>query len=110
MACVHPSPVLQVDDHVWVEVKNFIKCLIQMFSSRGQQCIFMETAMHVCNRDGGVWEGWRGCGCEACYQGIVSSFVQEFHLVCLKLQSKEEKRRDTIRGLNPTLPSTSLHL
>ena len=42
------NPLLsQVDDHIWVEVKNFTKCLIQMFAARGQSCIFMETAVHV---------------------------------------------------------------
>lgn len=37
----------QVDDHVWIEVKNFTKCLIQMYAARGQQIMFMETAMNV---------------------------------------------------------------
>ena len=36
-----------MDDHIWTEVKNFTKCLIQMWAARGQSCIFMESAVHV---------------------------------------------------------------
>ncbi|GAX76750.1 hypothetical protein CEUSTIGMA_g4197.t1 [Chlamydomonas eustigma] len=43
----HTPAMRQVDDHVWTEVKNFMKCLIQMFGARGQQCVFFETATNV---------------------------------------------------------------
>jgi hypothetical protein len=36
-----------VDDHIWTEVKNFTKCMVQMWAARGQSCIFMESAVHV---------------------------------------------------------------
>ena len=32
--CPPPPPPLQVDDHVWTEVKNFMKCLIQMNAAK----------------------------------------------------------------------------
>eukprot|EP00955_Chlamydomonas_euryale_P076408 362644-Chlamydomonas_euryale.AAC.2 len=40
------------DDHAWLEARNFIKCLIQMFAARGQACLFLETAVGV--RGGGA--------------------------------------------------------
>eukprot|EP00798_Chlamydomonas_sp_ICE-L_P003126 gene3126-13138_t len=43
----HAASMRQVDDTVWTEVKNFIKCLIQMFAAQGQHCLFIETAMHL---------------------------------------------------------------
>jgi hypothetical protein len=38
---------LQVDDASWTEVRNFQKCLIQMFMAQGREVIFMETAMRL---------------------------------------------------------------
>jgi len=29
---------VQVDDHVWEEIKNFIKCLIRMFEAQVSFC------------------------------------------------------------------------
>jgi len=43
----HAPSLRQVDDTVWTEVKNFIKCLIQMFAAQGKGVIFTETAMHL---------------------------------------------------------------
>ena len=37
----------QVDDATWTEVRNFQKCLIQMYMAQGKEVIFMETAMHL---------------------------------------------------------------
>jgi hypothetical protein len=37
----------QVDDATWTEVRNFQKCLIQMFMAEGKEVLFMETAMNL---------------------------------------------------------------
>lgn len=45
-----PPPLVsttQVDDDTWAEVRNWQKCLINMFLAQGKQVIFLETAMGV---------------------------------------------------------------
>lgn len=43
-----PSPApTQVDDDTWNEVRNWQKCLINMYLAQGKQVIFLETAMGV---------------------------------------------------------------
>jgi len=45
----HLPSIRQVDDHVWEEIKNFMKCLIRMYEAQGKHCIFFETAMNLRN-------------------------------------------------------------
>lgn len=48
LLCVSaPSLHAQVDDDTWNEVRNWQKCLINMFLAQGKQVIFLETAMAV---------------------------------------------------------------
>ena len=35
------------DENTWDEMRNFKKCLLQMFASQGMECIFFETALKV---------------------------------------------------------------
>ncbi|KAK9827469.1 hypothetical protein WJX74_004333 [Apatococcus lobatus] len=46
----HSPSSRAVDDHVWTEIRNFKKCLFQMFAAEGQYVIFMETAMQLQDR------------------------------------------------------------
>eukprot|EP00887_Chlorella_sp_A99_P005045 scaffold4.g5045.t1 len=49
--CIIPADHLpssrQADETVWTEMRNFKKCLIQMFMKQGQDVVFIETAMHL---------------------------------------------------------------
>ncbi len=45
-----PVHILQVDDATWTEVRNFQKCLIQMFMAQGKEVLFLETATHLQRR------------------------------------------------------------
>ena len=44
---VHARSTRQVDEDVWEEIRNFKKCLVQMFVAQGKECCFIETAMHL---------------------------------------------------------------
>lgn len=41
----HVASTRQVDEHIWTELRNFKKCLLQMHMAQGMDVIFMETAM-----------------------------------------------------------------
>jgi hypothetical protein len=43
----HTPSSRATDDHVWTEIRNFKKCLLQMFSSQGRDVVFLENAMHL---------------------------------------------------------------
>ncbi|KAL4428538.1 hypothetical protein ABPG75_002627 [Micractinium tetrahymenae] len=43
----HVPSTRQVDEQVWNEIRNFKKCLIQMFMKQGQEVIFFETAVQL---------------------------------------------------------------
>ncbi|KAL3152781.1 hypothetical protein ABBQ38_012367 [Trebouxia sp. C0009 RCD-2024] len=43
----HVASTRQVDDHIWTELRNFKKCLLQMHMAQGMDVIFMETAMRL---------------------------------------------------------------
>ncbi|GAB4814505.1 hypothetical protein N2152v2_001551 [Parachlorella kessleri] len=43
----HVASSRQVDEAVWTELRNFKKCLIQMFMQQGLDCIFLETAVQL---------------------------------------------------------------
>ncbi|EFN55254.1 hypothetical protein CHLNCDRAFT_134588 [Chlorella variabilis] len=45
----HVASTRQVDEQVWSELRNFKKCLIQMFMKQasGQEVVFFETALHL---------------------------------------------------------------
>ncbi|KAI8331634.1 CwfJ C-terminus 1-domain-containing protein-like protein [Blakeslea trispora] len=43
----HVSSMLECDDDVWTEVRNFQKCLMKMFHAQNKGCIFMETVTNV---------------------------------------------------------------
>jgi hypothetical protein len=43
----HVASTRQVDEQVWTELRNFKKCLIQMFMKQGQEVIFFETATQL---------------------------------------------------------------
>ncbi|KAK9823428.1 hypothetical protein WJX72_002672 [[Myrmecia] bisecta] len=49
--CIVPSEHVAssrlVDEHVWTEMRNFKKCLLQMFMAQGKEVIFLETAMQL---------------------------------------------------------------
>lgn len=40
----HRVNTLECDDDEWEEIRNFMKCLVQMFDARGQSVIFFEDA------------------------------------------------------------------
>ncbi|KAJ3024905.1 UNVERIFIED_CONTAM: hypothetical protein HDU68_007665 [Siphonaria sp. JEL0065] len=42
----HTLTSLELDDDDWTEIRNFMKCLIQMNWERGQGCIFMEQVVN----------------------------------------------------------------
>lgn len=42
-----PPLRVQVDDAAWTEVRNFQKCLIQMFMAAGQEVLFLEVATQL---------------------------------------------------------------
>jgi diadenosine tetraphosphate (Ap4A) HIT family hydrolase len=42
----HHVSTLECDDDEWTEIRNFMKCLIRAFHSKGKGVIFTETAMH----------------------------------------------------------------
>lgn len=44
---VHCGSLREVDDAVATEIRNFQKCLIQMFAHEGKRVIFMETALDL---------------------------------------------------------------
>lgn len=37
----------QVDDAIWTEIRNFQKCLIQMYMAQQKEVLFIETAMNL---------------------------------------------------------------
>ena len=41
----HQGSTRSVDEDVWEEIRNFKKCLLKMFAARGQEPIFLETAV-----------------------------------------------------------------
>ena len=41
----HVTAGTSLDEDVWKEVQEFRKALVKMFLSRGEDCVFMETAM-----------------------------------------------------------------
>ncbi|KAF8401823.1 hypothetical protein HHK36_012769 [Tetracentron sinense] len=41
----HESATRTVDNNVWDEIRNFKKCLIQMFAKQGKDVVFLETVM-----------------------------------------------------------------
>ncbi|XP_050907428.1 uncharacterized protein LOC127120883 isoform X2 [Lathyrus oleraceus] len=41
----HESATRTVDDNVWVEIRNFKKCLIMMFAKQDKEVVFLETVM-----------------------------------------------------------------
>eukprot|EP00892_Ulva_mutabilis_P010218 jgi/Ulvmu1/7569/UM037_0113.1 len=43
----HTVSFREADDDTYEELKNFQKCLIQMFAEKGLSCIFFETALKV---------------------------------------------------------------
>ncbi|KAI7858632.1 CwfJ C-terminus 1-domain-containing protein-like protein [Circinella umbellata] len=43
----HVGSMLECDDDVWDEVRNFQKCLLQMFNDQGCGVVFMETVTNV---------------------------------------------------------------
>ncbi|CAG8455270.1 3120_t:CDS:2 [Funneliformis caledonium] len=43
----HVTSTLECDDDVWDEIRNFMKCLIQMFADEGRGIIFMETVINM---------------------------------------------------------------
>ncbi|KAI8622763.1 CwfJ C-terminus 2-domain-containing protein-like protein [Chytriomyces sp. MP71] len=42
----HTLTTLELDDDDWTEIRNFMKCLIQMNWERGHGCIFMEQVVN----------------------------------------------------------------
>uniref|UniRef100_A0A061SMS2 CwfJ-like protein n=1 Tax=Tetraselmis sp. GSL018 TaxID=582737 RepID=A0A061SMS2_9CHLO len=40
----HLPSTRATDDHVWTEIRNFKKCLLQMFRSQGKDVVFLECA------------------------------------------------------------------
>lgn len=49
--CVVPTEHIPsaraADENTWEEMRNFKKCVLQMFSDRGKHCIFIETVLDV---------------------------------------------------------------
>ncbi|XP_073224129.1 uncharacterized protein [Cicer arietinum] len=49
--CILPIPhepaTRTVDDNVWVEIRNFKKCLIMMFAKQDKEVVFLETVMEL---------------------------------------------------------------
>ncbi|RGB39497.1 CwfJ C-terminus 1-domain-containing protein-like protein [Rhizophagus diaphanus] len=43
----HVTSTLECDDDVWDEIRNFMKCLIQMFADEDRGVIFMETVINM---------------------------------------------------------------
>ncbi|CAM6087896.1 unnamed protein product [Calypogeia fissa] len=43
----HDGGTRNVDENVWQEVRNFKKCLVQMFGDQGKGVLFLETSMKV---------------------------------------------------------------
>lgn len=43
----HISCCVQAEEDLWAEVQSFRKSLVQMFNSRGEDCIFFETAKRL---------------------------------------------------------------
>jgi len=41
----HCTAATALDEDVWSEVQEFRKCLVRMFNSQGEDCVFFETAM-----------------------------------------------------------------
>ena len=41
----HVTAGTSLDEDVWKEVQEFRKALVRMFLGRGEDCVFMETAM-----------------------------------------------------------------
>ena len=41
----HVTAGTSLDEDVWKEVQEFRKALVKMFLGRGEDCVFMETAM-----------------------------------------------------------------
>lgn len=47
VAAEHISCTRVADDVAWTEMRNFKKCLLQMFAAQGKECIFMETFINL---------------------------------------------------------------
>lgn len=45
----HVPSARQLDEQAWNEMRNFKKCLIQMFMKQGQEVVFFETALQLGN-------------------------------------------------------------
>ena len=43
----HASSTRAVDEAAWAEVRNFKKCLIQMWMKEGKEAVFLETALRL---------------------------------------------------------------
>ncbi|BFI32110.1 hypothetical protein AXG93_1520s1150 [Marchantia polymorpha subsp. ruderalis] len=43
----HEGATRNVDESVWQELRNFKKCLVQMFAKQGKEVLFLETAMEL---------------------------------------------------------------
>jgi hypothetical protein len=43
----HQLSMLECEDDVWTEVRNFMKCLLRMFHAEGRGCLFMETIINL---------------------------------------------------------------
>ncbi|GJM93479.1 hypothetical protein PR202_ga10039 [Eleusine coracana subsp. coracana] len=43
----HESGMRTVDQNVWVEIRNFKKCLLQMFGQQDKDVVFMETVVSL---------------------------------------------------------------
>ncbi|KAI8049084.1 CwfJ C-terminus 1-domain-containing protein-like protein [Syncephalis plumigaleata] len=43
----HQLSMLECEDDVWTEVRNFMKCLLRMFHAEGRGCLFMETVVNL---------------------------------------------------------------
>ncbi|RKP04631.1 CwfJ C-terminus 1-domain-containing protein-like protein, partial [Thamnocephalis sphaerospora] len=43
----HQLSMLECEDDVWTEVRNFMKCLLIMFHAQGRGCLFMETVLNL---------------------------------------------------------------
>lgn len=43
----HEGSSRNVDENVWEELRNYKKCLLQMFANQDKNVLFMETAIHL---------------------------------------------------------------
>lgn len=45
----HLLTTLDADDAMWLEIRNFMKCLMQMFAEHDKGVVFMETVLNLAN-------------------------------------------------------------